>query len=69
MVGFSTDLSDGQELTTLGGGKLTIRIKGGMYYVNGAKVTMANVITNNGVVHVIDKYVFYLSLSLSLSLS
>lgn len=61
MVGFSTDLVDGKELTTLEGGKLTIRIKDDVYYVNGAKVVMANVITNNGVVHVIDKYVLYLS--------
>lgn len=65
-VGFSTSLSDGQELMTLEGSKLTIHIKEGMYYVNGAKVVMGNIITSNGVVHVIDGYVlFYISLSLS----
>lgn len=56
-VGFSADLVDGQELMTLQGGKLTIRIEDNGYYVNGAKIIMPNVITNNGVVHVIDKYV------------
>lgn len=62
-VRFSTGLSDGQKLTTLEGGELTIHMKGDMYYVNGAKVVMANIITNNGVVHVIDGYVLYISLT------
>lgn len=58
---FTSNLANNQELTTLEGGKLTIRYDGSEYYVNGAKVIMANVITNNGVVHIIDGHVLYLS--------
>ncbi|KAI5850181.1 FAS1 domain-containing protein [Morchella snyderi] len=53
-VEFSSDLSDDQELTTLQGGRLTIRTEDNRLYVNGAQVILADVITSNGVVHVID---------------
>lgn len=55
----SSDLSDGQNLTTLQGGTLTVSTQGGVFIgdataVN-AEVTKANVETTNGIVHVIDK--------------
>lgn len=54
---------DGQELMTLQGGKLTISIKSNGAYVNGAKIIMGNIITNNGVIHVIDGYVLTTSVN------
>merc|ERR1712076_307489 len=54
-VAFSTDLKDGQQVKTLGGATLTVRIKGGRVYVANARVEYPNVITANGVVHVIDE--------------
>jgi uncharacterized surface protein with fasciclin (FAS1) repeats len=53
-VEFSSGLSDDQELTTLQGGQLTIHTEDDRLYVNGAQVILADVITSNGVVHVID---------------
>ena len=51
----AADLEDGQELTTVQGGKLKVSIKGGKVMINDANVTMADVAASNGVVHVIDK--------------
>ena len=56
---FSTDLSDGQMVTTVQGESLTISLNGGVFIddatdVN-AEVIMADVEASNGVVHVIDK--------------
>ena len=48
------DLKDGQELTTVQGGKLKVSVKDGVVMINGAKVTIADVISSNGVTHVID---------------
>ena len=50
----SGDLYDGQEITTLQGAKLKVRITDGKVYINNAQVIMADVKTKNGVVHVID---------------
>jgi uncharacterized surface protein with fasciclin (FAS1) repeats len=50
----STDLYDGQEITTVQGGKLKVKIMNGKVYINGAQVVLADVKTKNGVVHVID---------------
>jgi uncharacterized surface protein with fasciclin (FAS1) repeats len=47
-------LRDGQTLTTLNGEKLNVTLKNGIYYVNGAKITTPNVVSSNGVTHVID---------------
>jgi len=49
------DLEDGQELTTVQGGKLKVAINGDNVMIGDAKVTMADVEASNGVVHVIDK--------------
>ena len=49
----STDLSDGQSLTTLQGSDVQISIDTGVM-VNDANVTVPNLVADNGVVHVID---------------
>ncbi len=51
---FSTDLKDGQEITTLQGGKLKVKITDGKVFINGAQVITADLKMKNGVVHVID---------------
>lgn len=50
----AADLKDGMELTTVQGGKLMVSIKDGVVMINGAKVTIADVVSSNGVTHVID---------------
>jgi uncharacterized surface protein with fasciclin (FAS1) repeats len=42
------------ELTTVEGEKLKVSVKDGMVMVGNAKVTTADVISSNGVTHVID---------------
>ena len=49
----SGDLSDGQMITTLFGKDVEVSINGGVY-INDAMVTVADIETDNGVVHVID---------------
>ena len=51
----AADLKDGQELTTVQGGKLKVAIKGDKVMIGDAQVTLADVAASNGVVHVIDK--------------
>jgi uncharacterized surface protein with fasciclin (FAS1) repeats len=51
----AADLKDGQELTTVEGGKLKVSVKEGKVTIGGAKVTGADVSASNGVIHVIDK--------------
>jgi uncharacterized surface protein with fasciclin (FAS1) repeats len=53
----AADLKDGQELTTLQGQKLKVSIKDGKVMINNAVVTTADVISKNGVTHVIDAVV------------
>ena len=50
----SSDLKDGQQLTTVNGEKLTVSIKDGVVTVGGAKVVTPDVEASNGVIHVID---------------
>ena len=50
----SSDLSDGQEITTLNGAKVKITINSEGVFVNDAKVTVADLVADNGVVHVIN---------------
>lgn len=50
----AADLKDGMELTTVQGGKLKVSVKDGIVMINGAKVTIADVVSSNGVTHVID---------------
>lgn len=55
----STDLSDGQSITTLQGSSLQVSTTGGVFIGDAtnvdAQVTTANVEASNGVVHIIDK--------------
>jgi len=50
----AADLEDGQELTTVQGGKLTVSIEDGKVMVGDASVTSADIEASNGVIHVID---------------
>jgi len=51
----AADLTDGMEVTTVNGKTITINVSDASVSINGgAKVTMADVATSNGVVHVID---------------
>jgi uncharacterized surface protein with fasciclin (FAS1) repeats len=51
----AADLKDGQELTTVEGGKLKVMIKDGKVMIGNAHVTSADIMASNGVIHVIDK--------------
>lgn len=48
------DLKDGQELITVQGGKLKVSVKNGKVMVNNANISIADVVSSNGVTHVID---------------
>ncbi|CAN5824757.1 fasciclin domain-containing protein [soil metagenome] len=50
----AADLTDGQKLKTVQGEELTVSVKDGVVKINGATVTIPNVISSNGVTHVID---------------
>lgn len=50
----SSDLSDGMMATTINGEDVTVTINTDGVFINSAQVTMADIITDNGVVHVID---------------
>ena len=51
----AADLSDGQELTTVEGGKLKVSMSNGKVMIGDAAVASADIIASNGVIHVIDK--------------
>jgi len=50
----AADLKDGQKLKTVQGGNLTVTVKDGKVMINGAPVSIADVVSSNGVTHVID---------------
>jgi uncharacterized surface protein with fasciclin (FAS1) repeats len=50
----SSSLEDGQMITTLQGKDVKVKIEDGKVYINDAMVTVADVMADNGVVHVID---------------
>ncbi len=50
----AADLKDGQKLKTVQGEELTVSVKDGKVMINGANVTIADVVSSNGVTHVID---------------
>ncbi len=54
-LGYLPVLKDGAVYRTLTNETLTISIKNGVYYVNGAKIISSNTILSNGVAHVIDQ--------------
>ena len=51
----AADLKDGQKIKTVQGEELTVSIKDGKVMINGATVTTPDVISSNGVTHVIDR--------------
>jgi len=51
----STDLSNGMMVSTLAGTELAVSLMSGMIQINNAYVSVADIVTDNGVVHVIDK--------------
>jgi len=53
-VALSTDLADGQVITTLSGVDVNISIINGDVFINQAQVIVADIVTDNGVVHVLD---------------
>ncbi|MBC6994727.1 fasciclin domain-containing protein [Neolewinella lacunae] len=50
----AADLKDGQVLTTVSGGELSVSIVDGSVMINGVKVSTADIVAENGVVHVLD---------------
>ncbi len=50
----SGDLSDGQTITTVNGQDVTVTITDGTVMINDATVVIADLVADNGVVHVID---------------
>jgi uncharacterized surface protein with fasciclin (FAS1) repeats len=54
VTALSTGLSDGMMVTTLAGLDVTVTIANGNVFINQAQVTVADIVTDNGVVHVID---------------
>lgn len=53
----AADLTNGQKLKTVQGEELTVTIDGGTVKIDGATVTTADVISSNGVTHVVDAVV------------
>lgn len=53
----AADLKDGQKIKTVQGAELTVSIKDGKVMIDGATVTIPDVISSNGVTHVIDAVV------------
>ena len=50
----AADLKDGQKLKTVQGKDLMVTVKDGKVMINGATVTIADVVSSNGVTHVIN---------------
>ncbi len=50
----AADLTDGQKLKTVQGKELTVSVKDGTVMVDGATVIVPNVVSSNGVTHVVD---------------
>lgn len=53
----SSDLSDGMTTKTLNGAEITIKLADGKVMINDAEVVMADVETDNGVIHIINKVI------------
>jgi uncharacterized surface protein with fasciclin (FAS1) repeats len=53
----STDLSDGMKAATVNGEEVTIHLKEGKVFINDAQVVLADVETDNGVIHAVNKVI------------
>jgi uncharacterized surface protein with fasciclin (FAS1) repeats len=53
----STDLTDGMKAKTVNGAEITIHLKDGKVMIDDAEVVTADVATDNGVIHVINKVI------------
>ncbi|NTS42034.1 fasciclin domain-containing protein [Flavisolibacter sp. BT320] len=53
----AADLKDGQKLKTVQGKELTVMMKDGKVMIDGATVATPDVVSSNGVIHVIDAVV------------
>ena len=53
----STDLSDGMKAATVNGAEITVQLTDGKVFINDAEVVIADVETDNGVIHVINKVI------------
>ena len=53
----STDLEDGMKAKTVNGQEVTVHLKGGKVFINDAEVVVADVETDNGVIHAINKVI------------
>jgi uncharacterized surface protein with fasciclin (FAS1) repeats len=53
----STDLTDGMKATTVNGAEITIHLKDGKVLINDAEVVVADVETDNGVIHAVNKVI------------
>ena len=53
----STDLSDGMKVTTVNGQEVTVHLKEGKVFINDAEVVLADVLTDNGVIHAVNKVI------------
>ncbi|WP_082318114.1 fasciclin domain-containing protein [Hymenobacter sp. DG25A] len=51
----AADLRDGQELTTVNGEKVKVTVKDGQVMINNATVTIPDVVSSNGITHVINQ--------------
>jgi uncharacterized surface protein with fasciclin (FAS1) repeats len=53
----STDLSDGMKATTVNGEEVTVHLKEGKVFINDAQVVLADVETDNGIIHAVNKVI------------
>lgn len=51
----AADLRDGQQLTTVNGEKVKVTVKDGQVMINNATVTIPDVVSKNGITHVINQ--------------
>lgn len=52
-----SDMYDGQVLKSVGGPKLTVRVKGPNYYVGGARIIVPDQNGANGVIQIVDRVI------------
>ena len=60
----STDLSDGQTVTTLQGEEVTVTINCDGIFINKSKVVAPDILVTNGVIHAIDAVLLFPGLEL-----